>query len=404
MCRHLTNNARDIDFLILWLDCDREGENICFEVIHTVKSVMKRKSGPQIMRAKFSAITERDIQAAMRSLVFPNEPEAMAVDARQELDLKVGVAFTRFQTCYFQGKYGNLDSTLISYGPCQTPTLGFCINRHDLIQTFSPESFWTIDLTVGSGKGSLTLEWSRGRVFDREIAHTFLHMLHGCHTARVESVEEKKTTRSRPKGLNTVEFLRLCSRVIGVGPAEAMHVAERLYLDGYISYPRTESTQYPPSFNVEESLVLLTNHPIFGSYVEKLLAGERREPPHGINAGDHPPITPVGPFNASLGGSAQRVYDLIASNFIASVSPDCKLLKMSIHISLGEEVFQATGQRLLDPGFTQVLIGATPEEKNIPKFEKGEEVGVISLNLREGKTSPPGYLAEHELIRSGEWE
>lgn len=77
----------------------------------------KKESGRKIFRARFSSITEKDIVMAMNTLCEPNQNEALAVDARQEIDLKVGVTFTRFQTRYFQGKYGNLDSRVISYIP-----------------------------------------------------------------------------------------------------------------------------------------------------------------------------------------------------------------------------------------------------------------------------------------------
>jgi len=71
---------------------------------------------------------------------------SMAVDVRQELDLKVGVAFTRLLTYNFlkaaQAKFPRNDLKVLSYGPCQTPTLWFCVERHKEIQKFKRETFW----------------------------------------------------------------------------------------------------------------------------------------------------------------------------------------------------------------------------------------------------------------------
>jgi DNA topoisomerase III len=104
----LASEAKGCYYAVLWLDCDKEGENICFEVIDEIERVMVKPYNPReqiFFRAKFSAITEKDIKMAMNSLVHPNENESKSVDARQEIDLRIGCAFTRFQTRFFQVRF-----------------------------------------------------------------------------------------------------------------------------------------------------------------------------------------------------------------------------------------------------------------------------------------------------------
>ena len=87
--------ARECQWVILWLDCDREGEAIGFEV----KAICDAANGHlRFLRARFSTLARADLLRAVATLGLPDERQSEAVRAREELDLRLGSAFTRLQT------------------------------------------------------------------------------------------------------------------------------------------------------------------------------------------------------------------------------------------------------------------------------------------------------------------
>ncbi len=99
--------------------------------------------------------------------------------------------------------------------------------------------------------------------------------------ARVIDVALQQKSKQRPNALNTVELLRAASTGLGLSPIHAMQVAERLYTQGFISYPRTETTQYPVNFNFREVVNEQTRSGIWGEMARKLIAGDIQQPRKG---------------------------------------------------------------------------------------------------------------------------
>ena len=131
-----------------------------------------------IYRAHFSSLAKQDLQAAYQNLHDgPNLNESLAVDARQIIDLKVGVAFSRFQTMYFTKKYQNLADKMISFGPCQTPTLGFCVQRNFEIEKFVPKPYYKIAVSVAKEKDEkiiFSLDWDQERTYNQVYTLIYL--------------------------------------------------------------------------------------------------------------------------------------------------------------------------------------------------------------------------------------
>lgn len=440
--KHLKDAAKGVNFIVLWLDCDREGENIAFECLDVCMDRMEG-SNPydRVYRAYFSAINPSDIKKAYDSLGKPDKNQSLAVDARQELDLKVGVAFSRFQTRYFQGRYGDLDSAVLSYGPCQTPTLGFCVKRHIDIETFKPEPYWLLDLGLYKRGRVFRAQSNAGRSFNQQKIYKLIKTVFESETpfAKVTNVVSKEKKQGRPVPLNTVNLLKACSKALGIGPHQAMKVAESLYLSGYLSYPRTESSAYPKSFDIKGALRMQSADTRWGPYVRDLIENGNCKSRGGVDMGDHPPITPcraAGQYE--LHGDMARVYELVTRHFIASVSSDAVWNNTRVTVaieSLGEKgTFTLRGKQMKKPGFLAVLLhkeygdeadenaeytveDEVDEVENLPEFNVGEVFSLTNakeasqskvavqaaglrgtLGIKEKMTTAPKHLSEAELI------
>ena len=385
---HLRALASDCDHLVLWLDCDAEGENIAHEVIGVTRRALEQrmaeeqKSNPdsspvrRIHRARFSAITGEAIRDAFGNLVEPDAELSRSVDARQELDLRVGVAMTRLLTWKCVGaarRHFSPSTKLVSYGPCQTPALSFCVDRAREIEAFEPRNYWKVNVSASSingNNGSVQLRWKppektaveqtrqsrsprnndsearnfeEGATFDKALAERAVREASSPSAiATVTHVEQLSEKIKAPVGLNTVGLLAAGSKAMGMSPKQVMNVAEKLYSAGFISYPRTETTRYDPKgFDVRSALRQHSTHSEWGPTASHLLRTKyktnSRPPLRGHDAGDHPPITPlkVGTREKVGHGAAWRVYEFVARTFLGSLSDDLQFTRRLAHLKVG---------------------------------------------------------------------
>ncbi|KAG9391189.1 DNA topoisomerase 3 alpha [Carpediemonas membranifera] len=399
IARQIEKEARRADHLVLWTDCDREGENIGAEIADTAGRANPRID---VHRARFNAVTGYDVTRALDNLDKLDTALAAAADVRSELDLRIGAAFTRHLTLSARRHMGMSAPKLLSYGPCQIPTLGLVIEAADRHDTFIPQSFWYLKLFATLPWGKVPFTWTRGRLFDQRAVE-ILHARTVDRPVLLERVEEAESKVVRPRPMDTIGLQTSMARRYRVPASTTMKVAESLYQRGLLSYPRTETTIFAQTIDLDRILSDISSTPEVARMAARLRELGRVSPRNdGRSDGAHPPIHPTGPATLPGGSVEQKLYDLVTRRFMACQAPDGVDSTMRLSATVGPERFHASFRSVKSKGWRE-FEGSGGNERGLPEASQVRglrELPSTGVKLESGQTEPPPLLDEAGLIRA----
>jgi DNA topoisomerase-1 len=392
--RALKKVAEDADSLVIATDYDREGELIGLEAMTEILEVNPALE-QGVKRARYSALTKEEIEGAFSNLDELSMPLALAGAARQDMDLIWGATLTRAVSMATR-RFG---SNFLSVGRVQSPTLGLIVERELERRAHVPEPYWELVATFRHPDGDFTAHHATDKFWSEQEAKAALEAT--ASPGRVTEIKSQRRTRKPPTPLNTTAFTTDCSNRLSITPSRAMRIAEDLYMDGYISYPRTDNTVYPASLDTRNLVSELVKVPDFQA-AEFLLSGELKPNRGKKETTDHPPIYPtqaVNPKRLEARSEAhRRVYELVARRFLATFSPPMVSESTRADIVAGGEGYFVRGSVVLEPGFAAIYTYARSADDEIPKLSEGQELELAGKELEGKETQPPGRYSQGKLV------
>jgi DNA topoisomerase-1 len=374
--------AKNAERVTIATDYDREGELIGVEALEIIsRNVLK------VERARFSAITKDEILKAFQNPSKVDFNLASSAMARQKIDLIWGAVLTRFISL----SSGRLGRDFLSVGRVQTPTLRLIVEREREIENFRPEKFYEILLEFDGFSAKHPKRYG-----DPKKAREIFSKV--GEYATVENYSSTRKSEAKPVPFNTTEFLRAASAFMP--PHMAMSIAENLYINGYISYPRTDNTAYPPSLNLREIVRAFLDSE-FSREAKIVLDQKEISPSRGKKeTTDHPPIYPTAVASRKeLTANEWKIYELIVRRFLATLAENAIWEIRNAEFESNGVKFLSSGRRIVSPGWREIYIYSRAEEVNLPVLRVGERLKIRNKRIEEKETKPPPRFSPATLIK-----
>lgn len=383
-------NRNDIESLVCATDAGREGELIFRLVYH------KAECRKPFERLWISSMEDSAIREGFEQLRAGTEYDALyeAALCRERADWIVGINATRL----FSILYGQT----LNVGRVMTPTLSMAVMREAAIAAFQPEPFYTVQ--IGLDGFSAVSERFQKQSDAAAIAQAGM-------AAVVTKAERKEKTEKPPALYDLTSLQRDANRMLGYTAQQTLDYTQNLYEKKLVTYPRTDSR-----FLTEDMILGL---PALTELVfHTFSVNDGGNPP--VHAGqvvdnkkvtDHHAIIPTRELQncnlTELPKGELAVLQLISNRLCVAVGELHRYAETVIELDCGGTLFSVKGKAVLQDGWKALVkkeasAKAEKKEAELPVLSVGDVLTIQTIEVKEGKTSPPKHYTEDTLLQSME--
>ncbi|UII58064.1 DNA topoisomerase III (plasmid) [Cytobacillus spongiae] len=391
-------NRPDVKEIVIATDAGREGELVARWIIE------KARVNKPLKRLWISSVTDKAIKDGFSRLEDAKKYENLyaAAQSRSEADWYVGMNATRALTTKHNAQ--------LSCGRVQTPTLSIIAQREEEIRNFKPQPFYGIHAVTERGGFIWTNKKnSDTKTFSKEEIKKVMESLKDKDELTIQSVKKSLKKNFAPSLYDLTELQRDAHKFFGFSAKETLSVMQKLYEQHkLITYPRTDSKHLSSDMvaTLSDRLKAVNVQP-YRKMAHTALQGSVKLSKAYVDdqkVTDHHAIIPTEetPSLQRLQDREGKIYDLIVKRFLAVFFPPYQYEQTTVEASLGKEMFQTKGKRIVEMGWKEVYDFDSEKDQLVAKMEKGDTYRILSVKETEGHTSPPGRFNEGSLLSAME--
>ena len=375
-------NRPDVDVIVNAGDADREGEIIVRNLIaHALKTPKTVK------RLWLPDQTKETVLASFKDMKDDADYDNLANEgyARTYIDWLYGVNLTRYATLR--------TGTLLRVGRVIVPIVKAIYDRDMAIKNFVPEKYYSV-VSKEQTDGEVVELQSKLRFSADQLtkAQATCNDYNACE-ATVTSLKRKKDTLFPGKLYSLSKLQSVLGKKYKMSMAQSLEIVQKLYEEGYLTYPRTNS-EYLATAEKGKVRKILENCQKLGYPV---VFKDKRSVFDDSKIESHSAITPTYkiPDKNKLSEKEMQVYSTVFRRFVAVFcAEDCVVERVEMTVSVGElEDFILKGLAIKEKGWTK-YDDSSQKDKILPNLQKGDKVNINFKPLEKETTPPKHYTIE----------